>query len=125
MSLTTNILNATARSIDRLFQDSNLTKSIVWQLNTGQTLDAENQVSQPLFIDYQVPGIYTEKEKYIIPAGETIGIQATEAAFLCRLSDLPETYSKADRIVAEGKLYRIDKIEDIASVAVRAVVKGI
>jgi hypothetical protein len=126
MGMTTNIIRAASASIDKLFEDKNLVRQITWQWNAGQSFDDENQVSSNVYLDYHLPGIYTEKEKFAVPSPGESRVQTTEAAFLVRVSDLPEGFSKSDKIInAEGESFRIERNENMMDYALRVVVKGI
>jgi hypothetical protein len=119
MSLTTNITSAVSASIDRLFSDQNLVREITWSLKIGQTHDSVNQVSQTVYVDYPVRGIYLEREKFIAPSPGQIGMKVTECSYLIRVAELPEDFSRNDKIVDRSKAFKIEKIQNLMDTAVK------
>ena len=125
MALTTSILKSANASIQKLFSDGNLSKEVTYKSFQGSSFDTELGMNVDVYINHTVLGIYTEKEKLVIPAPGVSPITATESAFLFRYADLPQDPSKRDYIVDGNSSYAIEAIKKILNIAFRIRVKGI
>lgn len=123
MSITTSILSATEKSIDKLFADSNLAKEVTFKSYQGSAFVPELGFNSDTYVNYTVTGIYVEKEKLSVPAPGVMPIVATEAAFLFRHADLPEP-DKRDFIQHNGTSYAIEQIKNVLNIFYRITVKG-
>ena len=124
MGLTSSILAATAKSIDRLFNDKNLTTTVIYKLFQGSTFNESLGFSQEVFINVSLISIRTERKRFSISApGEMGAIAGVEINYL--IQQLPEGYSNRDIIEHEGTNHQIEKISKIADLAFKIEVKGI
>ena len=125
MAPTKRIQTATAKSIDRLFADPALAKSVVLAVNQGRTFNEAEGVTVDVFVQYSVLAVFVEKEKFVIPAPGETGIKVTESSFLLRTKDMPEGYSKQDSITDdEGRVFKLQRLKPILDVALKVEVIG-
>jgi len=123
MALTTNVLSATAKSINRLFEDTNLTSTITYKLFQGSSFSDSLGYAQEVFINYSLPAIHIERKRFSLPSpGEIGGISGVEINYL--VQDLPEEYSNRDILEHNGTNHQIEKISEIADLAYRIEVQG-
>jgi len=124
MALTSSILSATEKSIEKLFSDSNLAKEITYKSYQGSSFVPELGMNTDTYVNYNVVGIYTEKEKLSVPAPGVTPIVGTEAAFLFRYEDLPQSPSNRDYIVDGSSTFSIEEIKNVMNIFYRLIVKG-
>ena len=124
MTVTTSILSATTKSIDKLFNDPTLAKQVTFKSYQGSAYVPELGYNTDTYINYTVIGIYTEKEKLSVPAPGVTPIVATEAAFLFRYADLPENPDKRDFIQHNGNSFAIERIKNVLNIFYRIIVRG-
>jgi hypothetical protein len=123
MALTTNVLSATAKSINRLFEDTNLTSTITYKLFQGSSFSDSLGYAQEVFINYSLSAIRTERKRFSLPSpGEMGGIAGVEVTFL--IQELPEGYSNRDIIEHDGTNHQIERISKIADLAYKIEVQG-
>jgi len=124
VGITSSILKASSASIDRLFQDENLTSSVVYKLFQGSTFSESLGYTQDVYINFELFAIRTERRKFsIASAGETGGIAGVEVNYL--VQELPENYSNRDILEHNGTNHQIEKISKIADIAYKIEVVGI
>ncbi len=68
MALTTNVLSATAKSINRLFEDKNLTSTITYKLFQGSSFSDSLGYAQEVYINYFLSAIRTERKRFSLPS---------------------------------------------------------
>jgi hypothetical protein len=123
MSISTSILAATEKSIQKLFADTNLTSTIVYKLFSGSTFSETLGYTQDVYINLSLIGIRTERKRFSIASpGEIGGIAGVEVNYL--IQELPEGYSNRDIIEHNGTNHQIEKIRKIADLAYRIEVQG-
>jgi hypothetical protein len=123
MALTKNVLSATAKSINRLFEDTNLTSTITYKVFQGSSFSDSLGYAQEVFINFSLSAIRTERKRISLPSpGEIGGIAGVEINYL--VQDLPEGYSNRDKIEHNGTNHQIEKISKIADLAYKIEVQG-
>lgn len=123
-NITSSILAATQKSINRLFSDTNLTCTVTYKLFQGSTFSDSLGFSQDVYVNYSLLAIRTERQKLSLPSdGETGGIAGVEVNYL--IQELPEGYSNRDIIEHNHVNHQIEKINTIADLAYRVEVEGI
>jgi hypothetical protein len=124
MAVTTSILSATQKSIDKLFLDPTLAKQITYKSYQGSAFVPELGMNTDTYVNYSVLGIYLEREKLSFPVPDASPIVGIEAAFLFKFADLPENPDKRDFIQHNGTSYAIEQIKNVLDIFYRITVKG-
>lgn len=124
MAVSSQILKATTKSIDKLFNDPTLAKQITYKSYQGSAFVPELGMNTDTFVNYSILAIYVEREKLSVPVPDASPIVGTEAAFLFRFDDLPDKPDKRDFIQHNGSSYAIERIKNVLDIFYRITVKG-
>ena len=126
MSITSSILSATSKSIEKLFNDPALTASITYKQFVGSSFDQDSGYNIDVYIDFALTSIKTEKKRFIMGSpGEMGGISGTEVNFLIKSEGMPSEPSNRDLIVHGSDTHAIEQINEIAGLLYRCEVKGL
>ena len=124
MSISSSILAATEKSIQKLFSDSNLTHEVTLKQFQGHSFDSELGMNVDVFINLTLTAIYTEKSIVSVPVPGASLVVGKECCFLFKCEDLAGPPDKRDFITDGNSAYAIEKIETILNLAYRIIVKG-